>query len=394
MSILLQNFKIQPTPNTDVDTSHSSKTDTSLVSAKAGESAPSFRESMQQYSNQAKQRSDGAYASDPSPVAEAETTNETEGLLADNNPQSLDPTSPLDSTLGGGHADKVKATGTTPDVEVTLLAPGAITATNTAVGEPDVNLRPFVGAEPSMMRPSLSEADGLVKTRTMPVAKAVDSAEPALQFVGVGNLKNPILDGDMPHSLRTALTDPDALGFGRTLAELSRYEALPPKAEAAGLTQLSSTVAGSTALPTAEARLSLPVNVSFGHSQWGAQVAERAVLLTAQNVQTAQLQLDPPELGPLNVRIQINQDQVSVHFASANPSVRDALDQTFVRLRELLQEQGLDLVDSGVSDQPQRDDSEHKRGSDLVGAQAQGEGAEQGQTTLMVNPNPGIDYFV
>lgn len=150
--------------------------------------------------------------------------------------------------------------------------------------------------------------------------------------------------------------------------------------------------------PAAEGgKISVPVHVTFGLPQWATQVAERTAMLAGQNIQQAELKLDPPELGPLNVRISVNQEQASVHFVSANASVREALDQSVARLRELLQEQGLDLVDTGVSDQSQRDDSpKPSQGeSSLAGGLDSSEEEADGSAGLQsATLSSGIDDFV
>jgi flagellar hook-length control protein FliK len=80
-------------------------------------------------------------------------------------------------------------------------------------------------------------------------------------------------------------------------------------------------------------------------------MSERVMWAANQQVQTATMQLDPPELGALQVKLQIFQDQVSVTFTSPNAGVRDAVEQSLPRLREMLAEQGLDLGESFVNDE-------------------------------------------
>ncbi len=92
------------------------------------------------------------------------------------------------------------------------------------------------------------------------------------------------------------------------------------------------------------------VSVGLGQPQWGQAVGERVLWLAAQNVSTAEIRLDPPELGPMQVRVSVHQDQVNVSFTSPHPAVRDVLDQQLNRLREMFSEQGLNLVDVDVSD--------------------------------------------
>ncbi|MGH1462125.1 MAG: flagellar hook-length control protein FliK [Neptuniibacter sp.] len=97
--------------------------------------------------------------------------------------------------------------------------------------------------------------------------------------------------------------------------------------------------------------LMMPQNVKLNTPAWNNALAERAVMVAAQNTNVARIQLDPPELGSLNIRVQINQDQVSLSFTSPHANVRDAVEQSLPRLREMFAEQGLALNESSVSDQ-------------------------------------------
>ncbi|MFC3149880.1 flagellar hook-length control protein FliK [Litoribrevibacter euphylliae] len=90
--------------------------------------------------------------------------------------------------------------------------------------------------------------------------------------------------------------------------------------------------------------------------QFSQELGERIMIMASKNVQTAEIQLTPPELGSLMVKINIDNDQASIVFTSPNTSVRDALEQQSFRLREMLAEQGMEEVDVDVSDQ-QQDDS-------------------------------------
>ncbi len=92
------------------------------------------------------------------------------------------------------------------------------------------------------------------------------------------------------------------------------------------------------------------VPVTVGQPQWSQAVGEKVLWLAAQNVSSAEIRLDPPDLGQLHVKVSVNQDQASVTFTSPHPMVRDALDQQLNRLREMFSEQGLNLVNVDVSD--------------------------------------------
>jgi flagellar hook-length control protein FliK len=51
---------------------------------------------------------------------------------------------------------------------------------------------------------------------------------------------------------------------------------------------------------------------------------------------------------------------VSVNFTSPHASVRDAVEQSLPRLREMMEEQGLQLGDSSVNDQGSESDQESR----------------------------------
>lgn len=93
------------------------------------------------------------------------------------------------------------------------------------------------------------------------------------------------------------------------------------------------------------------INLPVQHPQWAQQVGDRVQWLVGQNLQQADIRLNPPELGALEVRIQVQGDQANVNFSSPHAVVRDALDAAMPRLREMLQAHGLTLGDVNVSGQ-------------------------------------------
>ncbi len=92
------------------------------------------------------------------------------------------------------------------------------------------------------------------------------------------------------------------------------------------------------------------VRVPVNQGQWGQAVGQKVLWMASQKLSSAELRLDPPDLGPMQVRVSSHQDQITVTFTSPQAAVREALDQNANRLREMFAEQGLDLVDVNVSD--------------------------------------------
>ena len=91
--------------------------------------------------------------------------------------------------------------------------------------------------------------------------------------------------------------------------------------------------------------------VAMQQGGWSEAVVDRVMWLSSQNLKSAEIQLDPQELGRLEVRVNMTQDQTQVTFASPNANVRDALEGQMHRLRELFAQQGMNQLDVNVSDQ-------------------------------------------
>ena len=104
------------------------------------------------------------------------------------------------------------------------------------------------------------------------------------------------------------------------------------------------------------------IDVPPSNPQFTDQVAQRIGIMATEQLQTARIQLDPPELGSLEIKIRVQQDQVSVAFSSGHQVVRDALESQAPRLREMLEQQGVELTDVNVSDQQQKQTGEGGEG--------------------------------
>jgi len=91
--------------------------------------------------------------------------------------------------------------------------------------------------------------------------------------------------------------------------------------------------------------------VQMQQTGWSEAVVDRVMWLSSQNLKSAEIQLDPAELGRMEVRIDLSKDQAQVTFLSPHAGVRDALEGQMQRLREMFAQQGMNLMDVNVSDQ-------------------------------------------
>jgi flagellar hook-length control protein FliK len=129
--------------------------------------------------------------------------------------------------------------------------------------------------------------------------------------------------------------------------------AMPTKTEAfadklTALSQAMSTPA-QTARPVTASVPGQPLSPQAGN--FSEAVVDKVMWMSSQNLKTADIQMEPAQLGKLEVRIDMTQDQTQVTFASPHADVREALENGSQRLRELFAQQGMNLANVNVSDQ-------------------------------------------
>jgi flagellar hook-length control protein FliK len=93
------------------------------------------------------------------------------------------------------------------------------------------------------------------------------------------------------------------------------------------------------------------VQVPVGQQGWGEAVGQQVTWFISRNISAASLRLHPQHLGPMEMAVRMDGDQASVTFTSQHAIVREALESSIPRLREMLSENGLDLVNVNVSQQ-------------------------------------------
>jgi len=117
-----------------------------------------------------------------------------------------------------------------------------------------------------------------------------------------------------------------------------------------------------TAFPPA---LSAPVDMQS--ADFDDAVGARVGWLADQKIGHAHIRVTPNDLGPVEVKLQLDGDRVHATFSSAHAEVRHALENGLPKLREMLGEQGLQLAHADVGQQ-----SSHPHASDGEGQAASG----------------------
>ena len=96
---------------------------------------------------------------------------------------------------------------------------------------------------------------------------------------------------------------------------------------------------------------------TLGDDGFDQAIGARLGWLADQKIGHAHIRLNPEDLGPVDVRLQMNGDKVHASFSSPHVDVRQALESSLPRLRELLGEQGFQLAHADVGNQGSGDGS-------------------------------------
>ncbi len=87
-------------------------------------------------------------------------------------------------------------------------------------------------------------------------------------------------------------------------------------------------------------------------------VKDKVMLMISQKLQRFDITLDPPELGNMQIRVNLQGEQAVVNFMVQSQQTKDVLDQNMHKLREMLAEQGVDVGDANVEQQSQQSANE------------------------------------
>lgn len=225
--------------------------------------------------------------------------------------------------------DQMKSGPTTEKAE-TLLQAG------------DADASPFGSARKSRIAQGRDRTENV---RDMQKMDAALSEKPASQAAKAGTLAS-AFSGQLAAArqadvVKTGEFVSDLLGNPALRApSLASFDALPTQAEAAG-SKLSPTV---------------------GTTAWNQALGDKVVWMAAGAQQTATLTLNPPNMGPLQIVLNLSNEQATASFFSAQPEVRQALEAAFPRLKEMMNEAGIQLEQATVSaDTPRQNDASERQ---------------------------------
>lgn len=173
---------------------------------------------------------------------------------------------------------------------------------------------------------------------------------------------------------------------GGNTAQTAQIETPRPASDAAPKDSFSSTLNTlSPALATFSANSGVPqimnglhaqataassgrLHTPVGQSGWNQALGQHMVMMAGVAQQTATLTLNPPDLGPLQVVLQVQNSHAEATFTTSQPEVKQALENAMPKLREMMEQAGIELgqttVNTGTPQQQQTAQQHYNHGRD------------------------------
>ncbi|AWB67374.1 hypothetical protein C2869_13415 [Saccharobesus litoralis] len=141
-------------------------------------------------------------------------------------------------------------------------------------------------------------------------------------------------------------------------------------------------------------------DIPLNDKQAGADtINDNVKFMVSGRLQSAEIRLDPPELGSMQIKITMNGEQASVSMVVQNPQAKEMLDQAIPRLREMLENAGIQLGESNIEQQKQQTAGQQGEGRKGQGNRNNGDDGQVDDELLaneqkIVNGHVGeVDYY-
>ena len=128
---------------------------------------------------------------------------------------------------------------------------------------------------------------------------------------------------------------------------------------------------------------------------------ERVSSMLSINNKEAEIRLDPPEMGSMQIRVRSDAEQAQINFVVQNQQAKEALEQSMPRLREMLAQQGLELGESTISygqsggenaEQNESDSGEQLAQNGVANSESD-QPANSPEQTSALQTSSSIDYY-
>lgn len=211
------------------------------------------------------------------------------------------------------------------DPEATAIAKEALSDNTLAVNIP-VDAQPATVQVPATVdakTPVIADSQTAVTDKPANFSETLDIAKSAADAAH----DTAIIDKAVAQALNA-----DAAVENTNTVTMPAAQALPnsPWLNTAGISQNASVLMSQVATP-------------FGNERWQSAMNQHVLNMVGSGDDVASLTLSPPDLGPIQVVLKVDNQSVNTSFITDNPLVRQALEDGLQDLRDRMESQGLEL---------------------------------------------------
>lgn len=263
------------------------------------------------------------------------------------------------------------------DAEAVALAAPVIIVDSTPV---TVTTPPAVNSEKSSSSPAVTQAP-IIPTAPVTGEAADDSA----QAQAVSQQRQiASLEGNVISVVSRGEVEKSAFQSDKIIeqfTDVNTKQTSTASAISAPVSTVSPVITSSSATTSATGLQQVSIDVPVQHQQWQRAFAERVVWSVGNN-QSVQIRLNPAELGPIDIQLNMTKDQANIMFHASHALTRDTIESSIPKLREMLANEGLYLGDVDVR---HHDSSAHDQ------AASQGQGNSSGRNSGFGNRDELMD---
>ena len=243
-----------------------------------------------------------------------------------------------------------------------------ITAANTTA------LGKTTPTEPALPKVAITEI-GAANTAALGNTILTEPAAPAISAVNTTFLgKTGAVEPVPPKAVIAEVSGANTTSLGK----IAPAESMPPLISLTESTPTEITVSDLpvTEIPTSNGQgvVANPAHGSGGSSSqsrlevatplrdpaWANDFSQKIVWLASNDKQSAQITLNPPDMGPIEISLNLSKDGANAFFVSTNAEVRETIEAALPRLKEMLADVGIQLGQSNVGSESSRQQMENQ----------------------------------
>lgn len=201
-----------------------------------------------------------------------------------------------------------------------------------------------------------------------------------------------------PETVRTVTTMLEPAVSIPVAAQKVEHAALLQSPAAAPVSAMSHSAQASSQVAALQSEKleTLTANLSLLEPNAATQLKDRLMYQLNNKIQSAEVKITPEDLGTVQIKVNLQQEQLSVQFVVQQSNAKELLEQQMPKLKDLLQQQGLQLTEGQVEQRQandRRSGSEEKSGHRGYAANTNGEVELAHVATVKKQSDRMVDYY-